>query len=569
MAETIEIDVESDTSSAESSLMGFEKSASSAFGGIEQSANQLGESSDKMGSDMQKTGGRVNKAFTHMHSGAEFLMGGMENLNVSIDAFRNLSKRGEIAADNLARAQLDVEQSSLDVEQAMADEEQAAIDLEQALVDTEQAQLDVSQAQRDSAQAGIDAEQALLDQKVAQQDYNEAVKEFGEGSLEAQQAAIDLTQADEDLKQANLDAEQATTDLTQAELDAEQAAQDMTQAHLDTEQASIDAEGAQLDLNQAHRDAVPPTTMQKWINTISGFLPLIFTAIGAMQLLTAATTAQRIAQVAGTAATGIATAAQWAWNAALIANPIGLIIVAIVAVVAALIILYKKSETARKIMDAVFKAIVAVVKWWFNNIVKRYFALLKKAFDVIVQVAKLWWQGVQKYFNFWKGAIQRIIGWVTGLRDNAKRIFNNIVRFVTRLPRRITSAARGMWDGIWNAFRNIINNVIAGWNNLSFTLPSITVLGQTFGGFTLSTPNIPFLGDGGIITGPTLAMLGETGDDEAVIPLPHGMRDLNSQSRGVRADDLRMPGATGLERIFITWLERLLRKNNLELRSVS
>jgi hypothetical protein len=39
-----------------------------------------------------------------------------------------------------------------------------------------------------------------------------------------------------------------------------------------------------------------------------------------------------------------------------------------------------------------------------------------------------------------------------------------------------------------------------------------------FGGKGFSVPNIPMLANGGIVTGPTLAMIGERGP-EAVIPL--------------------------------------------------
>ena len=39
--------------------------------------------------------------------------------------------------------------------------------------------------------------------------------------------------------------------------------------------------------------------------------------------------------------------AQWAWNAALTANPIGLIIVAIVAVIAAIVMLVKHWDTIK------------------------------------------------------------------------------------------------------------------------------------------------------------------------------------------------------------------------------
>ncbi|QIM22887.1 hypothetical protein G7075_20050 [Phycicoccus sp. HDW14] len=56
--------------------------------------------------------------------------------------------------------------------------------------------------------------------------------------------------------------------------------------------------------------------------------------------------------LAGAAATGIVTAAQWLWNAALTANPIGIVVVAIAALVAAIVLAWKNSETFRAIVLA-------------------------------------------------------------------------------------------------------------------------------------------------------------------------------------------------------------------------
>jgi hypothetical protein len=50
---------------------------------------------------------------------------------------------------------------------------------------------------------------------------------------------------------------------------------------------------------------------------------------------------------------------------------------------------------------------------------------------------------------------------------------------------------------------------------LSFSFPSWV---PELGGKGFSVPNIPMLAEGGIVTGPTLAMIGEAGP-EAVIPL--------------------------------------------------
>ena len=57
------------------------------------------------------------------------------------------------------------------------------------------------------------------------------------------------------------------------------------------------------------------------------------------------------------------------------------------------------------------------------------------------------------------------------------------------------------------------------WNNtvgkLNFKLPSWI---PGIGGLGFSMPQIPMLANGGIVTGPTLAMIGEAGP-EAVVPL--------------------------------------------------
>ncbi len=72
--------------------------------------------------------------------------------------------------------------------------------------------------------------------------------------------------------------------------------------------------------------------------------------------------ATKVKTVAVAAATKAYTAAQWLLNAALTANPIGLIIVGIAALVAGLVLLYNKSEKARKIMDALWAGMKKAAK---------------------------------------------------------------------------------------------------------------------------------------------------------------------------------------------------------------
>lgn len=70
-------------------------------------------------------------------------------------------------------------------------------------------------------------------------------------------------------------------------------------------------------------------------------------------------------------------------------------------------------------------------------------------------------------------------------------------------------------------FKVAFNAVASLWNNtvgaLSFKTPSW--LPPPFGGKGFDVPDIPTLAEGGIVTGPTLAMIGEGRGPEAVIPL--------------------------------------------------
>jgi|694.fasta_scaffold01021_50 hypothetical protein len=85
---------------------------------------------------------------------------------------------------------------------------------------------------------------------------------------------------------------------------------------------------------------------------------------------TAATGANTAALVGQTVATANATAAQVGLNTAMALNPIGLIIVAIVALVAAFVVAYKKIEWFRKGVNAVVNAIIGYFEFMINSWIK-------------------------------------------------------------------------------------------------------------------------------------------------------------------------------------------------------
>ncbi len=119
----------------------------------------------------------------------------------------------------------------------------------------------------------------------------------------------------------------------------------------------------------------------------------------------AATIAHKAATLGATIATKAAAAAQWAMNAAMSANPIGIIIVAIAALVAALVWFFTQTELGQQIWQAVVDAISTAVTWLWETIIKPVFdaigAIFTWLYENVIQYVIM---GVVLYFKIW-GAI--------------------------------------------------------------------------------------------------------------------------------------------------------------------
>ncbi|CAM3810358.1 aggregation-promoting factor C-terminal-like domain-containing protein [Tsukamurella ocularis] len=181
--------------------------------------------------------------------------------------------------------------------------------------------------------------------------------------------------------------------------------------------------------------------------------------------------------------TRVWTAGQWLLNAALSANPIGIVVTAIAALVAGIVIAYRNSETFRDIVAGAWNwikdAASAVVSWFTDTA----WPFLQGAIDNIGEK----WQ--------WLVSVAQAV-W-DGVRDK----FNGMVTFVTSLPEKIKAAATGMWDGIRDAFKGAINWIIRAWNSIEFKIPGFKVGPVGYDGFTLGVPDIPEFAQGGW-TGP-------------------------------------------------------------------
>lgn len=181
-------------------------------------------------------------------------------------------------------------------------------------------------------------------------------------------------------------------------------------------------------------------------------------------------------------------------------------------------------------------------------------ALIQRALDVMKLALDLAWTAIKRTFTgAWEGikstvsgGVNAVVGFVTGIpgrisstisglfsgigtamyeaREAVREWVNQIVGYATGLPGRLAGKFSGMWDGIKVAFKSAVNAVIRGWNGLQFSLPGVKTPFGTVGGFTIGTPDIPYLAQGGLVTAPLLAWVGDnrgasSGDPEVVAPL--------------------------------------------------
>lgn len=159
---------------------------------------------------------------------------------------------------------------------------------------------------------------------------------------------------------------------------------------------------------------------------------------------TAANGAHRLSTIATSVATKAMTAGQWLLNAAMTANPIGLVVAALVALVAGLVIAYKKSDTFRAIVDKAFAVVIdaakGVIKWfgelaksavamWHSHIkptldrivagFKTYLApIIQLAVALIVGYFRMWWTGLKLLWDtVGKPILDAIIAAVGRMKD--------------------------------------------------------------------------------------------------------------------------------------------------------
>ena len=226
----------------------------------------------------------------------------------------------------------------------------------------------------------------------------------------------------------------------------------------------------------------------------------------------------------------LAAAGQWLLNAAMAANPITLIIMAIVALIAALVLLWNKSEAFRNFWIGLWEDIKAIagtvatavgeffVGLWDGlksgaleawTAIKEIFAKIPEWFETKFKKA---WEKVKQVFS----AGGKIFdGIKEGILNGLKTVINAIIKGINKV---IAIPFQGL-----NKALDIIRNFeILDMKPFSGLLPSIDI------------PQIPLLAKGGVLKKGQIALL-EGAGAEAVIPLENNSRWINATANALRS----------------------------------
>ena len=246
-------------------------------------------------------------------------------------------------------------------------------------------------------------------------------------------------------------------------------------------------------------------------------------------------------------ATKAMTIAQGALNAVMNMNPISLIIIAIVALIAIIVLLWTKCEWFRDGVMAVINAIWSVIQTvatFIGNIFQTVFNVVSGVFNAIWSVVQtvfnFIWTIVQNYVNFWitvwstifnvvstvlttiwntiQSVFNFIWGIISGVINSIISAFRNVANIVKSVFTSVKNAISSLFKGVVNIIKapingliGLINGVIKGLNKIKLPdwVPAI-------GGKGINIPLIPKLATGtNYVAGEGLAYLHE---GEAVVP---------------------------------------------------
>jgi len=287
-------------------------------------------------------------------------------------------------------------------------------------------------------------------------------------------------------------------------------------------------------------------------------LGIVAAAVGvyaiALGVLNAGMIASKIAMVASTVA-------QWALNTAMSMNPIGLIVVAIAALVAGLIYFFTQTELGQKVWENIMDAMSTSITWLNEKVIQPILTAIGVAWDFlyeyvikpvvnnIMSIINLWiavikflWNGVVSpilgfigsafswlYENVIKPVVGGIKTYLTTLGDAFSWLWDNgispVIDFISDAMTRvgdkigdvfgdIAGVIKGAFDGTVSFLKSVINSIIRVINGATSGVNTLIRGVNKVPGVNFPTiPAIPHLAKGGTATSGGAALVGEEGPE--------------------------------------------------------
>lgn len=222
------------------------------------------------------------------------------------------------------------------------------------------------------------------------------------------------------------------------------------------------------------------------------------------------------------------------------ANPVGAIITAIGLVITALIHLWNTNEGFRNwVMEFYNGCIKPVFEWISKTISELWNEHLKPLWEKLKPGITSIWETIKTVWDAIANLIGGIIEFLSPIISGILARIGNVVEYISIYIGMVADVLSGIidfiagvftgdweraWEGvkeifssIWegikklaksaiNALANIVNGIIRGLNKIH--LPNWEILGS-LAGKGINIPLIPTLAKGGVLTSPTIAMMGE------------------------------------------------------------
>jgi len=292
-------------------------------------------------------------------------------------------------------------------------------------------------------------------------------------------------------------------------------------------------------------------------------------------------------------ATEGATVAQWLLNAAMNANPIGLIVAGIAGLIAAIVVLWNKSEAFRNFWLGLWEKIKEIAEPILKDIAKFFSDVwddIKLLWSGAVEFFSLIWEGIKnifsvvgdvlgEYFSFawqaikltwdlavlyfqtvWEGiklifsVVKKVLsgdfqgawdsikaiwdnvkGYFSNVWEGIKEIFSGVKDWFSKTFQGASDAVKKIMDGMVAIIKLPINTIIKGINAFIRGLNKIKIPDwvPSVGGKGISIPEISELAQGGVLKKGQLGLLEGSGA-EAVIPLENNKKWIAATAQALK-----------------------------------